>query len=252
MKRIVSITAGTVAGILLFAALFTGCSTKTRVSFGMIDETGARANGDAREEAPVKYTDNSLLGRWSFDHADLGRNTANDRLNAKINKKPATVAGVVGKAIELSPNKKTVIEVAPEILPEIGLTELSFVAWIAPNSIANNSVIIGKDAAQDYMGTRRMSLTLREGQYLAFGINCGGNYAECNAPVSRAELCDGRWHLAGGTFDGKRMHVYLDGREIASFGRQTGIRTALEYGNNSPLFIGSLDGKSEFFDGRID
>ena len=119
-----------------------------------------------------------------------------------------------------------------------------------------------------------MSLGLRDGRYLALGLNCGGNYVECSAPVSPAELCDGRWHLVGGTFDGKRMRVWLDGREVASYERHAGIRTARDYAplnvwrdnisrmdyttldavtvHNAPLFIGSTDGKSEFFDGRID
>ncbi|MDR2425170.1 MAG: hypothetical protein LBD59_10690 [Prevotellaceae bacterium] len=262
MKRIVSIIAGTVAGIVLISAFLAGCSTKTRVSFGLIDESGGGAI-DTREEAQVKYIDNSLLGRWSFDDADLGRNSANGKLNAKFNKKPATLAGVVGKAIELNPAKKTVIEVAPEILPENGIRELTFSAWIAPVSIAGNASIICKDylTRTMQMESNRMSLTLRDSRYLSLGINCGGNYVECDAPVLAAELCDGRWHLVGGTFDGKQMRVYLDGREIASLERQVGIRTSCDFAiqnheyvpvSGAPLYIGSTDGKSDFFNGRID
>jgi hypothetical protein len=252
--------------MILIAAIVFGCSTenakntKNGFSFGFIDESGSSAS---REEAQAKYFDNSLLGRWSFDDADPGRNSANGRLNATIDKRVKIVAGVVGKAVELSPRKATAIQVSPDILPEDGLSELTFSAWIAPASIAGDASIVCKDHHQKLlqMETNRMSLTLRGGRFLSFGINCGGNYLECSAPVSAAELCDGRWHLAGGTFDGKQMRVYLDGREIASLRRQVGIRTSRDYAiqnleyvpvPGAPLFIGSTDGKSDFFDGRLD
>jgi hypothetical protein len=252
--------------MILIAAIVCGCSTKNMkntVSFGFIDESGGHASREAREEAQAKYSDNSLLGRWSFDDADPGRNSANGRLNAKIDGRVKTVAGVVGRAVELSPRKATVIQVAPEILPENGISELTFSAWIAPASIAGNASIVCKDHHQTLLQaeTNRMSLTLRDGRFLSFGINCGGNYVECSAPVSAAELCDGRWHLVGGTFDGVQMRVYLDGREIASLKRQVGIRTSRDFAiqnleyvpvPGAPLFIGSTDGKSDFFDGRLD
>jgi hypothetical protein len=234
------------------AAIVVGCSTTIRAALRLTDESGSHAGHDVREETQARHAENRLLGRWSFDDADLGRNTANSQLNAKIDKRIKTVAGVAGNAVVLNAQKRTVIEVSPDILPEDGIRELTFSAWIAPTSIAHNASIICKDHHVKSWESNRMSLTLRDGRFLALGINCGGNYAECKAPVSSAELCDGRWHLVGGTFDGKRMHVYLDGREIASFERQTGIRTSLNNTNKSPLFIGSLDGKSEFFDGRID
>ena len=278
MKRTMSIIAVAFTGIFLFAAVVVEHPTTLGAPLRPAGELSDRALHEAREETQVKYSDNSLLGRWSFDAADLGRNTANGRLNAKIDKRLKTVAGVVGKAVELSSSKKTVIEVSPDILPEGGLSELTFSAWIAPASIANDASIICKDHLNPInrfqQETNRMSLSLRSGRFLAFGLNCGGNFVECSAPVSPAELCDGRWHLVGGTFDGKRMRVYLDGREIASFERQTGIRTARDYTllkvfrdnisrmeytsiedvtvHNAPLFIGSTDGKSDFFDGRID
>ena len=142
MKKISSIAAGTLTGMILTVALIVGCSTKSRVSFGLTDESGGNSSREGREESHAKYSDNSLLGRWSFDDADLGRNTADGRLNAKIDKRVKVVAGVVGKAVELSPRKATVIEVPPDILPENGLSELTFSAWIAPATLRLSARII--------------------------------------------------------------------------------------------------------------
>ncbi|MDR2862945.1 MAG: hypothetical protein LBV54_03595 [Puniceicoccales bacterium] len=215
-----------------------------------------------------------LIGRWTFDgDAAQGgvRNAAADKYHATASGALKTVPGVIGDAVEFSGQAK--VEVSPEVLP-VGLSELTFSAWVAPSSLEGNPTIFRKEDSGRH-GDNRLFFGFRgEGKFLSLGLNCGGNYAECDAIVSPAELSDGRWHLVAGTFDGRVMRVWLDGREIGSFERQTPLSTVHDFApmkisrdavahanfqtleaatvRGLPLFIGSFSGKSEFFKGKLD
>ena len=231
-----------------------------------------------KEKKPAKQTiaDNTLLGRWTFDDTDAGRNVAVREYPASVTKRTRITDGITGKAIALSvrDSAKLSIKVSPDMLP-VGLREFTFFAWLAPDKFEKDASILSKEDVGLH-GENRMLLTFRNnGQFLALGINCGENYAECSAPVSPRELCDGRWHLVAGTFDKQNtMRVYLDGRELGSFERQTTINTVRDFTptkswrdaianddyqsledvtvQGEPLFIGSTNGKKNFFNGKID
>ena len=215
-----------------------------------------------------------LIGRWTFDAAsDVGRNAVSRQFGAKLNKPYRIVPGVHGNALELSPKANTgpQITIPPEALPE-GLSEFTLSIWIAPKSIAEYASLIRKE---DY--ENRILLGIQnDGKFLSFGINCGRIYAECDALISKKELCDGRWHLASATFDGQTMRVYLDGVEIGSRERGAPLNTIHDYlppnvntwdfsagsipyesldavsFQSAPFYIGSSSGKDEFFHGKID
>ncbi|MDR0814480.1 MAG: hypothetical protein LBN37_01875, partial [Bacteroidales bacterium] len=214
-----------------------------------------------------------LIGRWSFESGNVGRNAAADKFNAKFDKKPAVVPGVIGSAVELT-GKGPVIEVGPEALPE-KLSEFTFSAWVSPKKLEGDNTIIRKEDVGIF-GDTRLLFAFREGKFLSLGINCGNNYAVCDAIVSPRELCDGNWHLVAGTFDGYVMHVYFDGREIGAMERHAPLNTLYDYmpirvdywgdivsgryesveGDlqiaQAPFFIGSFDGKKDFFTGKMD
>ncbi|MDR1330525.1 MAG: hypothetical protein LBK07_00285, partial [Tannerella sp.] len=216
-----------------------------------------------------------LIARWSFDAPNPGRNSVSDNFHARVGRKIRIVPGIAGKAAELSSGnaKDMSIEISPDILPA-GLSELTFSAWIAPKTLDKQSTVICKEDVGVH-GANRLMLAIRNsGQFLTLGINCGGNYAECNAPVSTQELCDGRWHLLAGTFDGRMMRVYLDGREIGSLERHAPLSTVHDFApmktwrddiassnyeslegstvRGVPMYIGSVNGKDSVFNGKID
>ncbi|MDR0725211.1 MAG: hypothetical protein LBF59_04285, partial [Prevotellaceae bacterium] len=164
------------------------------------------------------------------------------------------------------------VEISHEVLPD-GLKELTFSAWIAPRTLKENATILRKEDAGIQGENRLLFAIQNQGRFLTLGLNCGGNYAECDALVSPQELCDGKWHLATGTFDGRTMRVYLDGREIGAFERQAPLNTIHDFApiktwrddissskysfeestvRNIPMFIGSTNGDKELFNGRID
>jgi len=259
--------------LLLLAVFVLGCSGDRKQLYVGNFVTGNIVNTGRNEDASERPVINAgLIGRWSFDGSDIGRNSVSDKHHARIKNKVKTVPGVIGKAIELTRTDSAAIEIAPDVLPE-GLKELTFTAWIAPKSLDNASIIRKEDVG--HHGENRLLFAFQNnGKFLSLGINCGGNYAECDAIVSTQELCDGKWHLAAGTFDGQIMRVYLDGREIGSFERQAPINTIhdfspikkwrddIAHSNYSsleavavqgvPMYIGSTEGVKKFFSGKID
>jgi hypothetical protein len=217
-----------------------------------------------------------LIARWSFDSPNPGRNGVSDNFHARIGRKVGIVAGVTGNAVDISSKeaKDASIEVSHEVLPE-DLNELTFSAWIAPRTFGRNATIIRKEDIGVHGENQLLFAIQNQGKFLTLGINCGGNYAECDALVAPQELCDGNWHLVVGTFDARRiMHVYLDGREIGAFERQAPLNTVYDFtpikawrddiANSNyttledvtvrgvPVFIGSSGGKDDLFNGKID
>ncbi|MDR1381804.1 MAG: hypothetical protein LBJ47_10060 [Tannerella sp.] len=216
-----------------------------------------------------------LIARWSFDVPNPGRNSVSDNFHARIGRKVGIVPGITGNAVEFSSKdaKDMSIEIPHDVLPA-GLSELTFSAWIAPEMPGKHAAIICKEDVGMY-GDNRLLLAIRDnGKFLALGINCGGNYAECDALVSPRELCDGNWHLVAGTFDGVMMRVYLDGKETGSFERHAPLSTVHDFApiriwrgdiansnyktledatvRGVPVYIGSSNGRDSLFKGKID
>jgi hypothetical protein len=259
---------------MLLAILVFGCSVDQKQMYVGNFVTGKTGNTDRNEDATERPVVNAgLIGRWTFDGSDIGRNSVSDKHHARIKNKVKTAPGVIGKAIELSRLDSAAIGIAPDVLPE-GLSEFTFTAWVAPKSLDYHASIIRKEDVGQHGENRLLFAFQRNGSFLSLGINCGGNYAECDAIVSSQELCDGKWHLAAGTFDGQTMRVYLDGKEIGSFERQAPINTIHDFSplkswrddiansrytsleevvvQDVPMYIGSSEGKKDFFNGKID
>ncbi|MDR2430597.1 MAG: hypothetical protein LBD14_06920 [Puniceicoccales bacterium] len=212
--------------------------------------------------------DDGLVARWSFDGS--AKNAVVGKFDATIGKRapndggPKFVPGVFGQALEFS--GKLGVAVGPEVLPK-DLRALTFSAWVAPQNLNGNLVLLRKED-----GDNRLLFAFQEAKFLTLGLNCGRSYLELDALISPEEILDGHWHFVAGTFDGKTMRVYLDGREIGSCERQAPLNTVYDYyqrGQASwadarastapaadvvgePLFIGSMLGKEEFFQGRMD
>ncbi|GHT17024.1 hypothetical protein FACS1894189_2140 [Planctomycetales bacterium] len=218
-----------------------------------------------------------LVNHWTFDDDAPGivKNSADVRFNAKVSQDFLHVEGVLGKAIDLSGQYQ--IEIPAGFVPA-GLKGLTFAVWVAPRSLNGNVEILRKEDLGHGYGndeTPRLLFAFQDnGRFLTLGMNTGGNYAELDAFIIKEELLDEKWHHVAGTFDGKAMHVYLDGKEIGSYERQSPyIKTVSEFSPmlkdrdaiargeyetlesitvRAPGFIGSSEGKAEYFDGKMD
>ncbi|MDR1817736.1 MAG: hypothetical protein LBR07_06145, partial [Puniceicoccales bacterium] len=168
------------------------------------------------------------------------------------------------------------------LLPE-DLRELTFAAWVEPKGFKGTNVVVRKEdtgeawkSSMKHISTRLSFAFQGDGRFLSFGVNCGGNYAECNALLDPAELLDGKRHFVAATFGAKdlTMRVFLDGREIGAFKRQVPLltihdfaplnlwRDTVAHGNfksleeaarsrGAPFAIGATTSKTDVFNGAI-
>jgi len=85
---------------------------------------------------------------------------------------------------------------------------------------------------------------------LSFYVGGGGGYVT-SPHAAPAQVWDGAWHYAVGTYDGQHVRLYLDGAEV---GQGTATRIAIRYGLGSPgAFIGTYRGACDLpFTGDID
>ncbi|MDR1291544.1 MAG: hypothetical protein LBK06_10120 [Planctomycetaceae bacterium] len=237
----------------------------------------------------VLAADDGLVGHWSFDDEQLNvvSNRVNRDLDAVASQDIERVDGVFGRAAKLT--GKELIEIPPNFVPA-NLKQLTFSAWIAPEGeLTKIFPIIRKEDYGFAAGEYRLLFAIQgrpaglgQTKFLTLGINTGENYAELDAPIAQSELSGGKWHFVAGTFDGQHMRVYLDGKEIGSFKRQSSqIQTGADYRSlqrhrdmiangqatlenaviNAPAYIGSFQRAdannnknkySETFEGKID
>ncbi len=61
------------------------------------------------------------------------------------------------------------------------------------------------------------------------------------SPDATARIWDGNWHIVLGTFDGGRVRLYVDGREIGT-GTTTNVSLAYSFPTNDNFYIGDYRG----------
>ncbi len=158
---------------------------------------------------------------------------------------PRYVPGRFGKAIELNGRGQTVrIPHHARLKPG---DQITISAWIKPTECSDR----WREVYRKDDGEARHLLAIAQdsgfyGLWCGFGI--GGEYVERGTPLSRARLKDGRWHLVAVTYDGETIRFYADTKQIGS----AAVGGKLDTEGTRPAYIGSLDGRSEFFPGGID
>jgi len=183
-----------------------------------------------------------LLARWTFDDSGaVGKDSSGAGNDAVMDggAKCTTAWGVHGSAMSFAGWHRL------SVAGRMGFDKLrrvSFSAWVMPGSFGPYNEIFRKED-----GDRRVLFSFQEnGTILSLGLNVGG-YVECDARIDPRQLLDGAWHHCAGTFDGKVMRVYLDGREIGSLPREGDISA----GGAAAGYIGSTNG-AESFQGCMD
>lgn len=123
-------------------------------------------------------------------------------------------------------------------------TGLTLSAWIRPSKTLDawQSVVRRED---DW---RRQLLAIgRTGETwgLWMGVGIAGRYEEFGAPVEPKLLGDGKWHHVAGTFDGKQLNLYVDGKRVGS----KAIEGKLHTESRKPMLVGTY--RDELFYGDL-
>lgn len=123
-------------------------------------------------------------------------------------------------------------------------TGLTISAWIRPSKLTDQwQTIVRREDSW-----RRQLLALgRTGDTwgLWMGAGIAGKYEEFGASVDRKALRDGEWHHVAGTFDGKDIVLYVDGKQVGS----KSVPGKLHMQSTGPMSIGAHN--NEPFHGEL-
>ena len=113
-------------------------------------------------------------------------------------------------------------------------TGLTISAWIRPSKLTDHwQTIVRREDSW-----RRQLLAIgRTGDTWGLWIGAGiaGKYEEFGASVDPKTLGDGHWHHVAGTFDGKQISLYVDGKQVGS----KALEGKIEMESTGPMAIGA-------------
>ncbi|MED5587197.1 MAG: DUF1592 domain-containing protein [Verrucomicrobiota bacterium] len=125
-------------------------------------------------------------------------------------------------------------------------TGLTLSAWIRPSKTTEKWQTIVR--REDSWRRQLLAIGGTGGTWgIWMGAGIEGRYVEFGAPVKPGVLGDGKWHHVAGTFDGRQMTLYVDGKQV---GRKA-IVGQLYTRSTGPMQIGSYREGDEPFHGDI-
>ena len=113
-------------------------------------------------------------------------------------------------------------------------TGVTISAWIRPSETTDRWQTI---ARREDSWRRQLLAIGRDGDTwgLWMGAGIAGDYVEFGAPVTPQSIADGKWHHVAGTYDGKQINLYVDGKQIGS----KPVEGKLNTQSTQPMKIGS-------------
>jgi hypothetical protein len=117
-------------------------------------------------------------------------------------------------------------------------TGVTISAWIRPSRTTDKWQTIAR--REDSWRRQLLAIGRTDDTWgLWMGAGIAGRYVEFGAPVTPKAIGDGKWHHVAGTFDGKQMNLYVDGKQIGS----KAIEGKLNTQSTQPMKIGSYGGE---------
>jgi hypothetical protein len=192
------------------------------------------------------------VGQWRFDEGlgTVAHDTSGSGLDGTLTAgahgaTPSWVAGVSGSALRFDHHDAVA-------LPSSAVGEspqVTVAAWVRrAGSPGAYRYVFSKGATGCYMSSYAL-YTGRRGS-MAFYVSSGGHYT-LSAEPSPSAVWDGRWHRVVGTYDGRDVRLYVDGRQVGAGIPEAG---GIDYGLASRgAYIGAYRGGCVLpFSGDID
>jgi alpha-L-rhamnosidase len=194
-------------------------------------------NGTASAWSETAMFEMGLLTRDAWHGEWIGVGICTEDLNF--------ITGKFGKAFKLNGYSESIkITHYEQLKPSKHIT---LCAWIQPEEYSDH----WREIYRKEDGDARQLLAIGEDAGIKgiwFGLGINGAYIEHGAPMSEEVLMDGNWHFIAATYDGSSMALYFDGKKIS--GRH--VTGPIDTDGSQPAFIGSWEGRAEFFPGGID
>ena len=176
-----------------------------------------------------------LVGYWSFDKADEANDLSGNGHDGVIRGNPKVIAGKIGEALEFNGSTDYVeIPDAPAISE---LKALSMSAWINPTKLGSWVAVAEKGIHLNWS----YGFFIEPDGTLSFEVSTGpGNNLVCCVGNFALEI--GKWYHIFGSYDGKSVKAYVDGKlEDEMPGND-----AVHITEGLPLTIGSRNGQNHF------
>jgi hypothetical protein len=193
----------------------------------------------ARAQAPA--------GQWRFDEGSglVAHDTSGSGLDGTITAAPVWVPGISGSALRFDGD----YAVALPNSPTLESPHITVAAWVRhAGSPGGYRYIVSKGGTGCY--TSSYALYTGEEGSVAFYVASGPHYTLSDQPAATA-VWDGRWHRVVGTYDGRDVRLYVDGRQVGGDVAEPG---GIDYGLSSRApYIGAYRAGCDLsFRGDID
>lgn len=176
-----------------------------------------------------------LVGYWSFDEADEANDLSGNGHDGVIRGNPKVIAGKFGEALEFNGSTDYVeIPDAPAISE---LKALSMSAWISPTKLGSWVAVAEKGIHLNWS----YGFFIEPDGTLSFEVSTGpGNNLVCCVGNFALEI--GKWYHIFGSYDGKSVKAYVDGKLE---GEMPG-NDAVHITEGLPFTIGSRNGQNHY------
>jgi hypothetical protein len=173
-------------------------------------------------------------------HGTLGRTNKVDGRDAQW------IRGLlgIGSALRLDGDDFIEVDETSRLRPQ----KMTVEAWVrAPESPGQWKYVVAKGGDRCESGSFGLYSSINGG--MAFYVYDGKKY--WRSPQASQAIWDNQWHHVAGTYDGEKVHLYVDGREIGT-GRS--FSGTVEYDlPNRELYIGAYRGGCDLtFEGDVD
>lgn len=176
-----------------------------------------------------------LVGYWSFDKADGANDLSGNGHDGIIRGNPKVIAGKFGEALEFNGSADYVeIPDAPAISE---LEALSMSAWINPTKLGSWVAVAEKGIHLNWS----YGFFIEPDGTLSFEVSTGpGNNLVCCVGDVALEI--GKWYHIFGSYDGKSVKAYVDGKLEGEMAGNDVVHIT----EGLPFTIGSRNGQNHF------
>jgi hypothetical protein len=194
----------------------------------------AAAWGPLKGWWPMNERSGQTIRDWSGNgnHGRLGSTPQVD------DNDPTRIGGIFGfgSALRFDGDDYVSIPDAPELRPE----RLTVSAWVRRDGTPGSfKYFVAKGA--DACFSASWGLYTTENAQLSFYVYHGDN-VWTRSPEASLDMWDGRWHHVAGTYDGRTVKLFVDGRQV---GTGTPTDAPIDYDVPEPdIALGSYQGPS--------